>query len=389
MPLVSETSLKTLLVSTSEKIQRVVRRVLSDLDIQVVSCIDGETAVQKLTRLRFEAVIVDFGDETSVDQVVRGVQCAPGNKRAVIIALVDQETPAGSAFARGAHFVLHKSSSAERIKSSFRAVRALMKRERRRNQRIPVEIPVTCRWPGRAELSCPSADLGEGGMSLRLPKSSTTSGSVQLSFFVPQAFDQIEVGAEVAWQNPQGLVGVRFKRISPEARHQLKVWIDGATGENAEEQDAPVPAELTDLSLHACYLKIASPFPLRTRVALVMRVGIHEKRAEGTVRVVHPETGMGIEFLQKTEEEQAGVTAFLEALRTESSRAPQIFVEPEEMDIETARLTDSSRIDADPLLALFVRCDELSPEAFLSELLSQRGGSTGPGIAVTATSVAL
>ena len=33
---------------------------------------------------------------------------APGNKRAVIIALVDPEMVAGSAFVRGAHFVLHK-----------------------------------------------------------------------------------------------------------------------------------------------------------------------------------------------------------------------------------------------------------------------------------------
>jgi CheY-like chemotaxis protein len=369
-----EIALTALLVSSSEKLQRLVRRVLSDLEIQVVSCPDGETAIQKVTRQRFEAVLVDFGDAVAADQVIRGLQLAPGNKRAVVVAFVDPEVPLKSAFARGAHFVLHKTLSAERTKSSFRAVRALMKRERRRNQRIPVEISVKCAWLDKAEISCQSADLGEGGMAVRLPNSTPATGAVQLSFFVPQALDAIKVGAEVAWRNPQGLVGMRFTDISPEARQQLKRWLEGVTGEPLDESDAPVPAELTDLSTHACYLKINAPFPLRTRVALVMRSGIYDLRAEGTVRITHPEIGMGVEFLQKTHDEQAKVAQFLEGLRGESSRAPQILVEPEEIDLTPASLNDATNLDSDPLLALFLRGDNFAPEEFLNELAAQRGG---------------
>jgi CheY-like chemotaxis protein len=369
-----ESALTALLVSSSEKLQRLVRRVLSDLEIQVVSCPDGETAIQKVTRQRFEAVLVDFGDTVAADQVIRGLQLAPGNKRAVVVAFVDPEVPLKSAFARGAHFVLHKSLSAERTKSSFRAVRALMKRERRRNQRVPVEISVKCDGFDKSAMTCQSSDLGEGGMALRVPNSAPATGVVKLSFFVPQALDAIKVGAEVAWRNPQGLVGMRFTDVSPEARQQLKRWLEGVSGGPADESDAPVPAELTDLSMHACYLKIAAPFPLRTRVALVMHAGIHDLRAEGTVRVTHPEIGMGVEFLQKTEDEQAKVAEFLEGLRRESSRAPQILVEPEEVDLSPATLTDAAKLDSDPLLALFLRGDSFSPGEFLNELAAQRGG---------------
>ncbi len=153
-----ESALTALLVSSSEKLQRLVRRVLSDLEIQVVSCPDGETAIQKVTRQRFEAVLVDFGDSVAADQVIRGLQLAPGNKRAIVVAFVDPEVPLKSAFARGAHFVLHKSLSAERTKSSFRAVRALMKRERRRNQRVPVEMSVKCDWLDKSAMTCQSSD---------------------------------------------------------------------------------------------------------------------------------------------------------------------------------------------------------------------------------------
>jgi CheY-like chemotaxis protein len=383
----TESPLTALLVSSSEKLQRLIRRVLSDLEIQVVSCPDGETAIQKVTRQRFEAVLIDFSDTVAADQVIRALQLAPGNKRAVVVAFVDPEVPLKSAFARGAHFVLHKTLSAERTKSSFRAVRALMKRERRRNQRVPLEISVKCLWLDKPPLTCQSVDLGEGGMALCLSNSAPSQGVVQLSFFVPQALDAIKVGAEVAWRNPQGIVGMRFTDISPEARQQLKHWLEGVTGEPADESDAPVPAELTDLSTYACYLKISAPFPLRTRVALVMRNGIHDLRAEGTVQITHPETGMGVEFLQKTEEEQAKVAQFLEALRGESARVPQILVEPEEIDLSPASLTDVAKLDSDPLLALFVRGDALSPEEFLRELSAQRGVVPEPvALAVTSLS---
>lgn len=383
-----ESALTALLVSSSEKLQRMVRRVLSDLEIQVVICGDGEAAMQKVTRQRFEAVLVDFGDAETADQVIRGLQLAPGNRRAVVVAFIDPDMALGSAFSRGSHFVLHKSLSAERTKSSLRAVRALMKRERRRNQRIPVEIQVKCNWLDKPEITCQSSDLGEGGMALRLPKSSPAAGVVQVSFFVPQALDPIKAGAEVAWRNAEGLVGVRFTDLSPEARQHLKNWLDSATGESSEETDPPVPAELTDISLHACYLRLTAPFPVRTRIALVMKLGIHDLRAEGVVRVTYTEAGMGVEFLQKTDHEKAQVTRFLEALRTESSRSPQILVEPEEVDLTPPSLVDVSKVDSDPLLALFLRADEFSPDEFLNELSAQRG-SGQESVPVAVAQVAL
>jgi len=80
--------------------------------------------------------------------------------------------------------------------------------------------------------------------------------------------------------------------------------LKAVAGGTADESTPLWPAELTDLSTHACYLKINAPFPLRTRVALVMHAG-STTCAQKDVRVTHPEIGMGVEFLQKTEDEQA------------------------------------------------------------------------------------
>ena len=55
--------LHSLVVCSDEKIIRVLRRVLADLEIGMETCADADSAVAKLSRQRYEAVIVDCADE--------------------------------------------------------------------------------------------------------------------------------------------------------------------------------------------------------------------------------------------------------------------------------------------------------------------------------------
>jgi CheY-like chemotaxis protein len=52
-------TLKALVLCSDDKILRVLRRVLSDLEIGLEHCPDADSAIQRLTRQRFEALIVD------------------------------------------------------------------------------------------------------------------------------------------------------------------------------------------------------------------------------------------------------------------------------------------------------------------------------------------
>src|SRR5271170_6343470 len=121
-------NLKSLLLCSDEKIVRVLRRTLGELEIDIQHCSSSDVAVRHLTRDRFEAIIVDCADLGAAD-VLRSARAAPCNKRAVAVAILDPEIGLRSAFDLGAHFTLYKPISAERAKSSFRAARALMKKE--------------------------------------------------------------------------------------------------------------------------------------------------------------------------------------------------------------------------------------------------------------------
>ena len=178
--------LQSLVFCSDEKIVRVLRRVLSDLDISIDQCPDANSAIHKLTRQRFEAVIVDCADEHTAAQVLKSARSAPCNKRAVAVAIIDGTTALRSAFDLGAHFVLYKPLSAERAKASFRAARALMKRERRRNIRVLTEIPVILVVnDGAGQQRAVTSDLGEGGMAIQSSQRPKKQGAITVQFTLP------------------------------------------------------------------------------------------------------------------------------------------------------------------------------------------------------------
>jgi CheY-like chemotaxis protein len=370
-------SLKSLVLCSDEKIVRVLRRVLSDLEIEIEHCTEPDGALRKLTRQRFEAVIIDCTDLKTATAVLKSARSAPVNKRAIAVAIMDGHNGLRSAFDMGAHFVLYKPVSTERAKSSFRAARALMKRERRRNARIPVQVQASLnnRISGFSQ-KVTTTDVSEGGMAIQMPKRYQDAGPWDVQFTLPGSENSFELTGEVAWHNPGGHVGIRFTNLPVDVGHELRKWLNHNAPE-AEKDDPPVRCKLTDLSLGGCYLEILSPFPVRTRIVLAMKVAEIELRVEGVVRVMHPDIGMGVEFTQKTSEQRNHVEKFIHALMNAGETLPELMVEPEGLEGEACAdakhtgLGVTSELE-DPLLDLFQHKASLPSELFLNELRKQR-----------------
>src|SRR5262249_52581144 len=217
--------LKSLLLCSDEKIVRVLRRVLSDLEIDVDLCPNADAALRKLTRQRFEGIIADFADEGAMD-VLRSARNAPCNRQAVAVAIVEPIVGLKAVFEIGAHFVLYKPVSSERAKSSFRAARALMKSERRRNARVTVQIPVVMRIPeAGGNVRVTTIDLSEGGMAIALPNRRRPNGRWQLAFTLPGMGKEMEIPAEFAWEGSKEQGGLRFLNVSQEMTQQLREWL--------------------------------------------------------------------------------------------------------------------------------------------------------------------
>lgn len=365
-------TLKSLMLCSDEKIVRLLRRTLGDLDIGVELCAGSEVALRKLTRERFEAIVVDCADD-GAPQVLRSARSAPCNRQAVAVAIVEPKVGLKSAFETGAHFVLYKPVSSERAKSSFRAARALMKSERRRNARVAVQIPVVLRnLDGGANLKVTTIDLSEGGMAVQIPKRNRPTGRWQIAFTLPGTEISLELPAELAWEGNSSQAGLRFQALTPENLRHLRDWLK-QNSTDAEQDDPPVRCQLTDLTLGGCYLEISSPFPVTSRVVLSMRAAGVEIRTQGVVRVMHPEKGMGVEFAQTTPQDRASVETFLGVLSGNRTLQPELFVEPDGLESEPRPAKPFCADNDDPLLQLFYG-ESLTPEAFREALQKQRSG---------------
>jgi hypothetical protein len=105
-----------------------------------------------------------------------------------------------------------------------------------------------------------------------------------------------------------------------------------------------------------------------------------ELKAEGIVRVMHADKGMGVEFSQTTAEHRALLEKFLSLLTENREVLPELMVEPESLETEslsTSLITGGTGEAEDTLLGLFRSQASLPADLFLTELRKQRGLAAG------------
>jgi CheY-like chemotaxis protein len=228
-------NLQSLLVCSDDRTVRVLRQVLDDLEIGVEHCAHPTPAQKKLASQTFEAVIVDCTGEPSLS-LLKDIRKGQHNKKSVGVAIVHQQTALHHAFEMGAHFVIYKPISRERAKASFRAAKAVMKRERRRSLRVQVHIPVSLRFQNGEGEHAFISGLSEGGISVDFSLPCRTPGVVGLRFTLPGAMTQIEATGLIAWHNFDGhaRAGIRFTKLSDRARVSLKEWLHMKSGEKID-----------------------------------------------------------------------------------------------------------------------------------------------------------
>jgi DNA-binding NarL/FixJ family response regulator len=376
-------NLNSLLVCSDDRALRILRNVLSELEIDVEHCADHSSAAKKLAQHSFEAVIIDCEDESSFG-LLRSVRSGQQNRKSVAIAIIDARTNLQTAFKLGANFVVYKPISTEKAKSSFRAARALLKRERRRSTRLEVNIPAYFRFQNGEGEQASISGLSEGGLSVRLASSPAKNcGPVGLSFALPDTATVIEATGTIAWQDSRRRAGIQFAKLSDASHHSLKEWLCLQCG---EKHDPPIRCSLMALSFGGCFLRTQSPFPARTRVELLLRAADGSVKTEGKVRVMDPELGMGIEFLNRTSEHRQRLEQLIHQMAASPDTIAEVLVEPEGLDWDDGAPDSSGgttrsledEVEHDPLLELFRTGPTLTKEQFLLELEKhQLTGSPG------------
>jgi c-di-GMP-binding flagellar brake protein YcgR len=368
-------TLQTLLVTKDDDAADILCRVLASFGVAVERFSEVEIAMQRLGEQRFDGLIVDFDEPETASKLLQAAYLKPGAQ--ITMALLGDDSIIRSTLNSGAKFILHKPLAAEQAAATLRAVTAMLRRERRRSFRVPVQAPVQLSVASGEQLEGIMLDLSQTGMDVLAAQPLLPAALIGLQFGLPDGSAEIDAHAEVAWANPNGQSGVRFLDLTDVQTEHLKTWLLANTPDIPLEESDPVSVcKLTDLSLGGCYVETESPFPEQALVDLCLRAGGMEIHADGMVRVMHPALGMGVEFPSRTTEQRETVAHFIEFLTSRPGTVPELLISPkslvaDENQFATAASSGEEHLE-DPLLDLLRDAQALSRDQFLVELHRQR-----------------
>ena len=364
-------ALTSLVVCDDLKAVQVLSQILRELNIAAEHCGDLASAATRLASHHFDAVVVDCQDQLPAIELIAAVRKLPINRSTLIIGLVDGREQVRDIFGQGANFIVYKPVSVERAASSLRAARGLMAREERGKLRIALHAPASITYANAENVAATLLDLSEDGLAIQSERRLPPRCKVYFQFNLPGDKSSVRLSGDVVWQDSSGRVGIRFVDVPQTSRRTMNEWIKSslarlATAEkNAPRKEPQAPAEavatrfaglglsaassnrrvqgrrachlsadvfrvgegvpnrctLSDVSTGGCYVETPSPFPSRTGLDIVVRTHDMKLRVRGTVQVVHPGFGMGVQFSLNTADEREQVKQLIAAQAAEDSLA--------------------------------------------------------------------
>jgi len=365
-----------LLVLTDDSTAERLRQILAEFQVESEYCSESHVATQKLAERRYDAVIVDLEDQSAAASILEQVRQSQISKNAVTISLLDDKSLVRRAFGMGANFILYKPVAEEPARASLRAAIALLKRERRRSFRVPVQLPVTLSWHGAPEVEGIMLDLSENGMDVLSAQPLQQSQALHVHFSLPD-LSQIGATGQVAWANSNGQAGVEFVDFPDGQKQIVQDWLSANAPEGPPPEPDPIAnCKLSDLSLGGCYVESESPFPVNTEVELSLRASNTEIKITALIRVMHPGYGMGLEFVSNQGEHRQLVDQFISVLSSHPGSVPLLSISPKSIHFhEVASSASQSEGSADSLVELLRSDLPRSQDEFLAELRRQRNSA--------------
>jgi DNA-binding response OmpR family regulator len=364
---------QALMVSVEDAAADLLAQIFDDLRLDHERCSLAQ-ALPKFEETRIDFLAIGFDDAAAGENLIQALRRSSLSKTAVTLGLVSDPAKVTQAFGAGANFVLHQPLSPDNARATLRAAAALLQRERRRQFRVPVQLAVTLSCAAAPELEGIMLDLSEGGMDVLAAKALQPGQFIDVRFCLPPATDML-AHAQVVWANSNGQSGLQFVTFAEVQSRALSSWL----GTNAPQSppDDPEPLseyKLSDLSLGGCYIETLAPFPKHTRIDVCLRVSDFEIHLDGTVRLVYPGHGMGVEFTP-TPEQRDLVLSLIGRLSTHAGVTPDVLVWPKALNFKdgiSPEVVVRRDENDDTLLQLLAANTSLSQDEFLAELRRQR-----------------
>jgi CheY-like chemotaxis protein len=217
--------LRALVVCPDEESASLLTLILSELGMVVEHAPSVSSGIELLESRHYDGIVLDYRADQDSEEFLSSLRKSVKNNNSVLIAVVDSEFNARPVFGLGANFVLYRPLSSERTRISLRAAGSLMRRERRRTPRAPVNSTANVAYPGAPETSAVLSDLSESGTLLQSANRLPSTCKVYFEFELPGQKQLVRLSGEVAWQDASGQTGIRFLDVPQASRRVIQTWL--------------------------------------------------------------------------------------------------------------------------------------------------------------------
>ena len=139
----------------------------------------------------------------------------------------------------------------------------------------------------------------------------------------PRTVSPSETNSAFAFERAPAQNSAGPQTLTLEKRRSPRYKCEGSVEICQEGFELRTWATCTDVSMHGCYVEATTTYPVGTNVHVKLQANEFQIQSEGCVRVAYPALGMGIAFVEMSEETR---TRLRELLRTISR--PSVILGP-------------------------------------------------------------
>jgi PilZ domain len=195
--------------------------------IRTEVCLDVQKAVERVSRKKFEAVVLDFDYFADESVLIETLRQSWAHRNAVTLAVASDDSAKERARIQAVRFVLERPFVPSQVARVLRSAYAGMLEDRRRYFRVPVALNISLRPRGKDPIQCRTKNVSRDGMAVTMPSRLTIGEVLDVVFALPTPGPLVIAQAEVIWSDKHGKAGLHLDFANSGTRERIFEWLDG------------------------------------------------------------------------------------------------------------------------------------------------------------------
>ncbi len=223
-------AVSALILCTDDQCLDTIRHALGESAITSEPCSTSGAALDALKEKDFDLLALDFGEPGATALMDAWISRGPNSSK-VAIALARHGELLRAAQQKFAHFVLQKPLDKRIVSKTLKIAYNMILKHRRADYRHSVNIKAeaTAIDDDGAERKLKNVvllDISQGGACLKVDALMNRKVTVNLAFHLPETHELVRVTGKFTWNEPGGVVGLKFTSVPAGDLKKLQTWLD-------------------------------------------------------------------------------------------------------------------------------------------------------------------